>query len=263
MTDSALLNSFVQARHYTPGGNLPPTRIVVHDEEYQDKPTAAEEIAAFFAGPNAPQASAHAAVDNNSIVGCVHEADTAWHAPPNKGSLGIEHSGYSSQSADTWADPYNEAMLCLSAKLCADWCRRYDIPVVWLSVDDLLAGKRGITSHNNVSQAWHQSDHSDPGPNFPVAHYLELVNAELSPQPQPGPTPQEHDVPIICRPVPDAPGNPNNNPEVGGEFVLAGNVLIALATPDEAQQYRNSGLETHDFETLAWANLKKGCTIVR
>lgn len=187
VSDSALLNSFVQARHYTAGGNFPPTRVVIHDEEYPEKGSASEDIGAFFSGPNAPQASAHTAVDNNSIVGCVHEVDTAWHAPPNAHSLGIEHAGYSNQGAAGWADDYSETMLRLSAKLTADYCARYGIPVVWLSVQDLLAGKHGITSHNNVSQAWHQSTHSDPGPDFPVQHYLDLVNAELGVHPLPTP----------------------------------------------------------------------------
>jgi hypothetical protein len=42
-------------------------------------------------------------------------------------------------------------------------CLAYSIPAVWLSPRELRAGRRGITSHNNVSRTWHESTHWDPG----------------------------------------------------------------------------------------------------
>jgi hypothetical protein len=57
----------------------------------------------------------------------------------------------------------------------ADVCGRRRIPVRWLSPDDLLAGRRGITGHAEVSKAYRKSDHWDPGPGFPVQSFLDRV----------------------------------------------------------------------------------------
>jgi N-acetylmuramoyl-L-alanine amidase len=172
---------FIQAKNYRKGGNLPVNRLVLHSMEAPEKGDTAEAVARYFAS-GAVVASCHYMCDNDSIVAGVHEEDTAYHAPPNAHSVGIEHAGYASQGAADWADPYSEAMLHLSATLAADICRRHDLPIAFVPAADLLAGKRGITTHVEVSRAWHQSDHTDPGPNFPMVHYLDLVRAASGPQ---------------------------------------------------------------------------------
>jgi hypothetical protein len=72
------------------------------------------------------------------------------------------------------------AMLALSATLVAEITSRYRIPIVWLHPSDLLAGRRGITSHLNVTLAFHRSDHTDPGPNFPVDRYMTWIRRVLA-----------------------------------------------------------------------------------
>ena len=59
--------------------------------------------------------------------------------------------------------------------LVANVCRRRRIPIRWLSADDLLAGRRGLTGHAQVSEAYRKSDHWDPGPGFPVESFLDRV----------------------------------------------------------------------------------------
>ena len=41
---------------------------------------------------------------------------------------------------------------------------------------DLKAGKRGVCGHTDVTDAWHQSDHDDPGPWFPWDRFMAVVN---------------------------------------------------------------------------------------
>ncbi|WP_446924560.1 hypothetical protein, partial [Klebsiella pneumoniae] len=41
---------------------------------------------------------------------------------------------------------------------------------------DLKAGKRGVCGHVDVTDAWHQSDHDDPGPWFPWDKFMAVVN---------------------------------------------------------------------------------------
>jgi hypothetical protein len=172
--DSPLVSYFKQAKHYRAGGNLPPTRVVIHDMEYPLGKKGAEWCADYFHSGERI-ASAHYCVDADSVAQSVREADVAFHAPPNNHSIGIEQAGFSSMKRPDWLGPECLPELKLSANLCADICKRHGIPVVFLSPDDLKAGKRGITTHNNVSLAFHQSTHTDPGPNFPIDWYLDRV----------------------------------------------------------------------------------------
>src|SRR5262249_32259339 len=88
-----------------------------------------------------------------------------------------------SQGRSDWNDPYSTAMLERSAGLVAAKAKEHQIPVVWLSPADLRAGRRGITGHNNVSEAFRLSTHTDPGSSFPIKQYLALVRAKLGDAP--------------------------------------------------------------------------------
>lgn len=171
---------FIQARNFTSTGSAGRgvDLVVIHDMEAPEVPGTALNVAQWFAGPTAPNASAHYCVDDQAVVQCVKDTDVAWHAPgANANGIGIEHAGYARQTSAEWDDPYSRAMLVNSARLAAALCVTHKIPPVWLSPADLLAGKRGITSHANVSAAWRKSNHTDPGPGFPSARYIELVRS--------------------------------------------------------------------------------------
>lgn len=188
---------FIQARWFTPVARRAIDLVVIHDMEYPENLDAAEKVARFFQGlPATNKASAHHCVDADSRVLCVQEHDVAYHAPgANHNGIGIEHAGYARQTAAEWADPYSEQMLLNSAGLTADICRRYGLPHAYVDAGGLQKGYRGITTHWEVTKAFKQSDHTDPGPNFPMAHYLDLVLAAAAP----APIPQE------VRPVVNAP----------------------------------------------------------
>jgi hypothetical protein len=72
-------------------------------------------------------------------------------------------------------------MLRLSAGLVAELLQKYDLPAEFLSPDELRAGKRGITTHANVSKAFGQTTHTDPGPDFPIGWYMDRVRENLAP----------------------------------------------------------------------------------
>lgn len=165
---------FLEAARY--GGDIGTvTTIVIHDMEMAETGTTAESCAKMF-NKTSRDASAHYCVDNNSAVQCVPLSCKAYHAPPNAGKIGIEHAGYAKQGERDWLDAYGLAMLDTSAQISAQLAVEFAIPVVKLSVADLLAGRRGFCGHIDVSNAWHQTDHGDPGPNFPWSYYLMLVN---------------------------------------------------------------------------------------
>lgn len=172
----------ILAKHYTPRARRDVTLIVIHTAECGERPGAARNVAAYFAGANAPQASAHYVVDSLETIQCVRDHDIAWHAGPvNDVSIGVEHAGRADQLPEQWADDYSLAVLARSAALVAELCYRYDIPVAKLDADDLRAGKRaGICGHVDVTRGLAWGTHWDPGANFPWFRYLALVEAELA-----------------------------------------------------------------------------------
>lgn len=172
------LKPLVQARHCKLTRVRTVDLIVVHDMEYPERFTAAEDVAQMFHTTDRV-ASAHVCIDADSIVPCVQEGDVAYHAPgANSNGLGIEHAGYALQRRDEWADPFSSAELQLSAHLAAHWAEKYRIPVEFLGAADLARPRpRGFTTHHAVSLAYRKSTHTDPGPGFPMDLYLEMVRA--------------------------------------------------------------------------------------
>lgn len=180
---------FVQARHYTTTSGRTIDLGVFHDMEYPERPTSAEWCAAFFAGPGAPEASAHFEVDSNSVVQSVLEKDVAWHAPgANHNGIGVEHSGFAAQSRGDWLDPYGRDLLAQSIELFAEKIvQPYSLPIEHRTAADLVKGLRGLTGHADVADAFHRSDHHDPGTGFPWDYFLagirEAVRADHTPEP--------------------------------------------------------------------------------
>jgi N-acetyl-anhydromuramyl-L-alanine amidase AmpD len=171
--------TFMQARNFTAANRIAEKRIkhvVIHTMEAAEASTTAENVARWFAGANAPKASAHFCIDNDTIVQCVRLRDVAWHAPgANASGIGLEHAGYARQTREQWSDEYSERMLGLSAALAAALCVRFSIPVGFVDAEGLKRGEAGVTTHHEVSRAFKKSDHYDPGPNFPMDEYLAAV----------------------------------------------------------------------------------------
>ena len=177
---------FITAKYFTTGrAGVKPRLIVIHTMETPESRGRAHQVAAWFSGANAPQASAHYMVDDAEIYQCVKESDTAWAVADqalNQASISIEHAGAAAQSSTQWVDAYSKAELALSARLTADIAHRNGIPAVKLSPADILAGKAGFCGHNDITEAKKiAGGHSDPGPNFPWEEYLKQVNAILKP----------------------------------------------------------------------------------
>ena len=156
----------VQAYSYYPGRQRPIRLIVLHTAEIEEVGYAAENLAKWAAGPSAG-VSWHYAIDNDSTIQCVRDEDTAFHAKgANADGVGIELSGRASQGAAGWADAYSQAVLRRAAKLVAQLCRKHGLPTVFLDAAALQRGEAGITTHAEVTRAYRQSTHTDPGAAF-------------------------------------------------------------------------------------------------
>lgn len=170
-------------RKYTPATARPVDLVVFHTIQCPENSSRAEWCSAYLRDSDR-KASAHFYVDDDSIVQGVDVKNVAWAAPGgNRQGIQIEHAGYAEQTPAQWDDPYSRRMLDLSARLTAWLCTTYRIPILWVTAADLRKGARGITSHAEVSRAFKLSDHTDPGVNFPIARYLELVRKHAATQP--------------------------------------------------------------------------------
>jgi len=166
---------FVQARHWTPA-NGTPKLIVIHSMECPLEPGRAEQVARWFAGPTTPRASAHYMVDPHSVWCGVRPPNIAWHVGSanrygGAASIGIEQSGYAYKT-DWLAEGWPQQQLDRVVDLTASLCDRYGIPRQWVDVAGLRAGKPGISTHGLCTQAGLGTDHTDPGPAWPVDEFM-------------------------------------------------------------------------------------------
>lgn len=198
---------FIPARLHSEGHNLPCSRIVIHGTVSATKVGGARANAAYFQSANAG-GSAQYLVDPAWVIQAGQDDTICWHAPPNKGSIGIEFCdwvnwkrGNGKTVADIdpfwkgkteadfnarWSLPDWDKMLRLGAELVHDLAVKHRIPATRLSVADLLAGREGICGHVDVSKAWHQTDHSDPGASFPwdkFILYVQTAGGAVAPGP--------------------------------------------------------------------------------
>lgn len=188
-------DDFVQAKHFRVGRNGKKVRLLVaHCTVSKEMGTGAEAVAKYFqAGTRL--ASAHCVGDNNSVVGCVKDDNTAFAAAgANNDGWHFEFVGMPDQDAAGWADTFSEAMLRRAAVYWRERADRWDLPHRWLTVDQVRDGEAGFCTHHDISRAYPavSTGHWDPGPEFPKAHFLDLVAANPTPPPL-----EEDDVQLI------------------------------------------------------------------
>lgn len=173
---------------YSQGNNKPIRRVVIHSTVSRCEPGGARSIASYFRS-NSAAGSAHYVTDPAEVVQSAYDSVICWHAPPNGNSLGIEmcdtpgpvpHDPPGSarwkalKRSWRWVLPNQRRMLRRTAELTAQLCLAYDVPLEFLTPDNLRGGLRGITTHANVSQAFGQSTHWDPGW-WPRYRFMRLV----------------------------------------------------------------------------------------
>lgn len=98
-----------------------------------------------------------------------------WAAGTTGNRIGIHASavGRAARSREDWLK--FPAQLETLAKWAADLNARYGIPLKWLTAAQVRAGERGFCGHAEISAAFGEVDHTDPGRGFP--HDLILARA--------------------------------------------------------------------------------------
>lgn len=172
----------IQAANFTPATNRQIRLLVVHDMEFPETKTAAEDVAHFFA--NQPKgsngSSAHVCVDCDSAVSCVFDHDIAWAAPgANSDGWHCEFAGYAKETKRDWKSKYNQEMIFkVAVPIFAHKALTYHIPAVIVRPDGLRAGQSGITTHKFITESGiggSAGTHRDPGDNFPLVDFVEAV----------------------------------------------------------------------------------------
>jgi hypothetical protein len=144
-------------------------------------PGGARQIAAYFRGQSAG-GSAHYVVDPAETVQVVYDGVIAWHAPPNAHSLGVEMCDMPvAKDKSRWDSKSHQQMLDRVVRLVASLCLAYDVPPRFRGPIALKLGRRGITTHANVSAAFKQSTHWDPGA-WPRREFMRALRAEVKRQ---------------------------------------------------------------------------------
>lgn len=150
--------------------------VVIHDMEAPEGPLTAENVARYFQ-TQAAKGSAHICVDNNSCVKCVPYHKGAAHAPgSNTEGKGIELAGVARQTRAEWLDEYSIAVLENGADCTAQLLHKYNLPNQYVDAAGLRAGRKGWTTHWQVTIAFGRSTHTDPGKYFPLDYFQSRIN---------------------------------------------------------------------------------------
>lgn len=175
---SITIDDFIKAHLQHPGRKRKVRLVVVHATQSKERKGAARATAGWFADP-AAKGSAHVTCDDAETIGSVHPQDTAAGAPgANEDGFHIEQVGYSEQGEPEWLDAYSEKVIARAARAAIEACDLFDIPKVWLSVQDVRDGKAGITDHDTITKATGKGTHWDPGPFWPRGRFMALVQQE-------------------------------------------------------------------------------------
>jgi len=100
-------------------------------------------------------------------VRMVPDDKQAW-AAMNQGNRRGLHTcamGKAEWSRDRWLQ--EGKLLERTAMRWAEWSRLHDIPLVKIGPEQVANGERGVCGHIDITNAFHESDHWDPGYNFP------------------------------------------------------------------------------------------------
>lgn len=139
---------------------------VFHTTENSDN-TAPDVVATWQLNPN-NESSYHVLVGTDGrTIRSNDDEYVSWSAGPTGNSRGLHCSaiGYAARDRNGWLR--RPKQIEQMARWAAHCSKEYGLPLVKLSAEDVRAGKRGFCGHAEVSIAWHEVNHMDPGAGFP------------------------------------------------------------------------------------------------
>lgn len=175
---------YIEAK-YKSGPQIP-TLIVMHSTVSSSAEGAAYAIAMMWNRPSSPKSSAHYVVDAGKTYQCVYDKIIAWHCGYNTGSIGVEMCDDPREPVSRWDTKNHTKMFARTVDLVADLALAYNIPVRYLTDEELARwGKHktvasgGITTHAQMARVFKKSTHWDPG-TWPSKDFLADVKASVA-----------------------------------------------------------------------------------
>lgn len=173
---------------YSAGDNTPYDHVVIHSAVMPCERGAARKLGQM--NQTSTTGSWHYATDPFEEVQCSWDRIVCWAAPPNPRKIHIEMADWPKpwpvgehppswwvkfKRVWRWATPNHRRMLKRTARLTAELLLAGDLPLRFCTAADLKVGKKGWTTHAEVTQAFHQSTHWDPGA-WPRRRFGRLVH---------------------------------------------------------------------------------------
>jgi hypothetical protein len=171
--------------------------IIVHTSESTEGALGAENLCNYLknrgdrtsASGNVYGSSYHYLADTDRVLPAVPDHLWAFAAAgANNDGIHICIPGRAGQTREQWLDEVSRGAIRQTAGLIHDKCQEYGIPKVRLNVAQIQAGQKGYCGHYDISRAYHQSSHTDPGPAFPwdvLAQDIADIGTPLPPPPPP------------------------------------------------------------------------------
>ncbi|HCD1553129.1 TPA: N-acetylmuramoyl-L-alanine amidase [Corynebacterium striatum] len=152
--------------------------LAVHTFEGQDLDAVA--MARYQQSP-AAAGSYHLVIDRDGASARENDDEyIPWAAmyTGNRAAFHFSLAGRAAMTRDEWlARP---AQLETLAQVLAAYSKAYGIPLIRRDAADLARGAWGVCGHADISGAWHESDHTDPGPGFPFDVVIDRAKAILA-----------------------------------------------------------------------------------
>jgi N-acetylmuramoyl-L-alanine amidase len=172
----------VCARDYFPAdkssGSRKPSEIrwiVLHSTEGG----TAKSVARYFQSASSG-GSTHLVVDDLECQRCLNDSTVSWGAKgANRYGFHIEQCGFAKWTTLEWRQ--HDKTLRRAAYKTAVHCKKFGIPVRFISAADLKENRKGITTHVECSRAF-GGTHWDPGKGWPqdlFMRYVKEYHAEL------------------------------------------------------------------------------------
>jgi hypothetical protein len=170
-----MANRFVQAPRFGgPYRRGQPTLAVVHSMECPAIPGIAYKLATGFI--QGSKVSPHHMTDPVETIDMVRPGIIGWHCGNgNPVGVGLEVTGYAAWTFQQWTTGDAFAAVRLDAKQAAAVAKHYGIPLRWLSLNQIRAGESGFCTHADISATLGGTNHWDPGPGFPFAIFMRMV----------------------------------------------------------------------------------------
>jgi hypothetical protein len=153
----AVVGREVHPDRWNPTTTIRKRGVVIHDSESSD--SSAQALCDLMARPgDRPNGSGGFYGASYHVITTNDPKDVMWH---------ICMPGRVTQGRDGWLDAASRDGIRAVANFIVQQSQIDGFPLERCSVSDLLAGDGGYCGHVDVSNAWHDSDHTDPGPTFP------------------------------------------------------------------------------------------------